>query len=72
MAQLDFKESLVELSFPTPDDLRHFEVTVKPDTGIWQGGRFKFSFEIPPYALLPPWRFVCCVCPRAAWVWKRG
>jgi hypothetical protein len=49
LARIEFSESLVKLDFPNSDDLRHFSVVVKPDSGIWAGGSFKFMFDIPRY-----------------------
>ena len=49
IAGIDFKESLVQLEFPDAHDVWNFFAYVKPDSGIWNGGVFKFSFEIPKY-----------------------
>eukprot|EP00730_Choanoeca_flexa_P003160 TRINITY_DN11311_c1_g3_i3.p1 TRINITY_DN11311_c1_g3~~TRINITY_DN11311_c1_g3_i3.p1 ORF type:complete len:182 (+),score=31.97 TRINITY_DN11311_c1_g3_i3:81-626(+) len=34
-----------KISFDDPDDLMHFRMTLKPDEGLWKGGKFDFSFE---------------------------
>lgn len=36
-----------ELEFPDPDDLLHFILWIRPDEGLWRGGEFKFTFNIP-------------------------
>ncbi|KAK9452342.1 ubiquitin-conjugating enzyme/RWD-like protein [Limtongia smithiae] len=53
-AQIRVQKDLTELvlpstmktHFPNPDDLLNFEVTIEPDEGMYQGGRFLFSFKI--------------------------
>lgn len=39
------------MSFPNPNDLTNFQVTVHPDGGLWNGARYHFTFVIP--ALYP-------------------
>ncbi|ORZ30338.1 NEDD8-conjugating enzyme UBC12 [Catenaria anguillulae PL171] len=36
----------IQLSFPDPNNILDFHVTVSPDEGLYAGGRFKFSFKI--------------------------
>lgn len=36
------------LSFPNPTVLHSMTLTVKPTTGLYRGGTFKFSIEVPP------------------------
>jgi len=44
-----------KISFPDPDNLMKFEVQVKPSDGLYLGGQFKFSVEIPTsYPYDPP------------------
>jgi len=51
-----------ELIFPDPKDLAHFNVILRPDEGIYAGGRFKFSVEVTPeYNMQPP--KVHCLTP---------
>lgn len=38
--------STMKTHFPNPDDLLNFEVTIEPDEGMYQGGRFNFTFKI--------------------------
>ncbi|KAK9390359.1 ubiquitin-conjugating enzyme/RWD-like protein, partial [Lipomyces mesembrius] len=53
-AQIRVQKDLTELSlpstmkthFPNPDDLLHFNVAIEPDEGMYQGGKFNFSFTI--------------------------
>ncbi|KAK9477747.1 ubiquitin-conjugating enzyme E2 [Lipomyces japonicus] len=53
-AQIRVQKDLTELSlpptiktfFPDPDDLLNFQVTIEPDEGLYQGGKFIFSFVI--------------------------
>ncbi|KAG7367708.1 ubiquitin-conjugating enzyme [Nitzschia inconspicua] len=43
------------VTFPNPNDLTSFNVTVKPDTGYWAGATYEFVFTIPPhYPHSPP------------------
>lgn len=47
--------STTEVILLDAKDYSRFNVIVKPDEGIYCGGRFKFSFEIPPeYNMQPP------------------
>lgn len=36
----------METSFKDPEDLMNFELMLKPDEGLYQGGKFHFSFAI--------------------------
>lgn len=46
---------IATVTFPNPNDLTNFRVSVSPDTGIWQGATYQFSFEIPSaYPHEPP------------------
>jgi ubiquitin-conjugating enzyme E2 M len=53
-AQLRVQKDLTELSlpstmkthFPDPEDTMNFELELRPDEGMYKGGRFKFSFAI--------------------------
>mmetsp|Transcript_7089 Transcript_7089/g.10583 ORF Transcript_7089/g.10583 Transcript_7089/m.10583 type:complete len:219 (+) Transcript_7089:83-739(+) len=50
---------IATVTFPNPNDLTFFNVSVSPDTGIWQGAKYDFTFEIPPgYPHEPP-KVVC-------------
>ncbi|CAD5126038.1 DgyrCDS14212 [Dimorphilus gyrociliatus] len=37
-----------KVDFPDPDDLLNFKLTLIPDEGFYRGGKFVFSFKIPP------------------------
>eukprot|EP00123_Amoebidium_parasiticum_P006317 comp17296_c0_seq1/m.16433 comp17296_c0_seq1/g.16433 ORF comp17296_c0_seq1/g.16433 comp17296_c0_seq1/m.16433 type:complete len:173 (-) comp17296_c0_seq1:273-791(-) len=37
-----------KVEFPKPDDLLNFELTIRPDEGMYQGGTFRFTFKVPP------------------------
>ena len=43
--------NVAQISFPNPNDLTNFNVTVHPDTGPWTGASYDFTFAIP--ALYP-------------------
>ncbi|KAF2096625.1 hypothetical protein NA57DRAFT_58528 [Rhizodiscina lignyota] len=53
-AQLRVQKDLSELSlgstmkttFPNPDDILNFVLTIEPDEGMYKGGRFSFNFAI--------------------------
>ena len=46
---------IAEASFPNPQDLTNFLVTVHPDEGFWAGATYEFSVNIPPtYPHDPP------------------
>ncbi|KAL2264735.1 hypothetical protein VTJ83DRAFT_7245 [Remersonia thermophila] len=55
-AQLRVQKDLSELSlgstmsteFPDPDDILSFILYIEPDEGMYKGGRFSFTFNIPP------------------------
>lgn len=55
-AQLRVQKDLSELSlgstmsteFPDPDNILSFVLHVEPDEGMYKGGRFSFTFQIPP------------------------
>ncbi|KAL2017015.1 hypothetical protein VTK56DRAFT_2696 [Thermocarpiscus australiensis] len=55
-AQLRVQKDLSELSlgttmtteFPDPDNILSFVLYIEPDEGMYKGGRFSFSFSIPP------------------------
>ncbi|KAL1839701.1 hypothetical protein VTJ49DRAFT_1238 [Mycothermus thermophilus] len=54
-AQLRVQKDLSELSlgntmsteFPDPDDILSFILYIEPDEGMYKGGRFSFTFNIP-------------------------
>lgn len=57
--QVDFQEldlpHNAKLNVPDPDDLLHFEISVRPDDGLWHGGEFTFNFDVPDnYPHKPP------------------
>ena len=35
------------VNFEDPNKLHSFTVTISPDDGYWQGGRFKFHIDVP-------------------------
>jgi ubiquitin-conjugating enzyme E2 M len=46
---------IATVTFPNPNDLTSFRVSVAPEDGIWQGATYEFSFEIPSgYPHEPP------------------
>ncbi|OJD11511.1 hypothetical protein AJ78_07736 [Emergomyces pasteurianus Ep9510] len=49
----------IEFHFKNKDDLLHFEVVIQPDEGMYKGGSFVFTFDIPhvgenPFPFSPP------------------
>lgn len=43
------------VEFPNPDDLMYFRLYLVPDEGIYKGGHFSFTFDIPAeYPIEPP------------------
>lgn len=36
----------MKLSFPNPDDILNFTLTIEPDEGMYKGGVFHFTFAI--------------------------
>lgn len=36
----------MELKYPNLEDIMNFEVIITPDEGMYEGGRFRFSFAI--------------------------
>uniref|UniRef100_A0A0D3GZL8 UBC core domain-containing protein n=1 Tax=Oryza barthii TaxID=65489 RepID=A0A0D3GZL8_9ORYZ len=55
IAELNLPKS-TRISFPNgKDDLMNFEVTIRPDEGYYVGGKFIFTFQVPPaYPHEPP------------------
>lgn len=46
---------IATVTFPNPNDLTSFRVSVAPESGIWQGATYEFSFDIPSaYPHEPP------------------
>ncbi|XP_009072391.1 PREDICTED: NEDD8-conjugating enzyme UBE2F, partial [Acanthisitta chloris] len=44
-----------KVNFPDPNKLHYFQLTVTPDEGYYQGGKFQFETEVPDaYNMLPP------------------
>ncbi|KAJ5511460.1 hypothetical protein N7453_003563 [Penicillium expansum] len=38
--------STMKMSFPNPDDILNFTLTIEPDEGMYKGGVFNFSFAV--------------------------
>lgn len=38
--------STMKMSFPNPDDILHFTLTIEPDEGMYKGGVFHFTFAV--------------------------
>ncbi|KAI7973833.1 hypothetical protein EIK77_001032 [Talaromyces pinophilus] len=38
--------STMKMSFPNPDDILNFTLTIEPDEGMYKGGSFNFTFSI--------------------------
>lgn len=38
--------STMKMSFPNPDDILNFTLTIEPDEGMYKGGVFHFSFTV--------------------------
>lgn len=38
--------STMKISFPNPDDILNFTLTIEPDEGMYKGGAFHFNFVI--------------------------
>ncbi|UDD57241.1 NEDD8-conjugating protein ubc12 [Aspergillus flavus] len=38
--------STMKMSFPNPDDILNFTLTIEPDEGMYKGGAFHFSFNV--------------------------
>ncbi|EMP27007.1 NEDD8-conjugating enzyme UBE2F [Chelonia mydas] len=36
-----------KVNFPDPNKLHYFQLTVTPDEGYYQGGKFQFEIEVP-------------------------
>lgn len=46
---------VAEVTFPKPNDLTSFNVSITPDTGYWKGARYEFEFKVPAhYPHSPP------------------
>ncbi|CAL9749335.1 unnamed protein product [Musa acuminata subsp. burmannicoides] len=55
ISELNLPKSTI-ISFPNgEDDLMNFEISIRPDEGYYQGGRFVFTFQVSPsYPHEPP------------------
>lgn len=52
--ELDIPPS-IQVSFPAPDDLMHFDLTLSPEEGYYKVGIFSFSISVPEdYPHKPP------------------
>jgi ubiquitin-conjugating enzyme E2 M len=58
IAELDGGK-VANVSFPDPNELTFFKVTVKPDTGYWKGATYDFSFTIPAHYPHEPPKVEC-------------
>lgn len=58
IAELDGGK-VANVSFPDPNDLTSFRVTVSPDSGFWQGATYHFSFAIPAHYPHEPPKVEC-------------
>ncbi|KAH8694242.1 putative NEDD8 conjugating enzyme [Talaromyces proteolyticus] len=38
--------STMKMTFPNPDDILNFTLTIEPDEGMYKGGSFNFTFSI--------------------------
>jgi ubiquitin-protein ligase len=38
--------STMKMTFPNPDDILNFTLTIEPDEGMYKGGAFHFTFTI--------------------------
>ena len=55
VADLEQNSGVIEVTFPDPDKLHEFEVVIRPEEGMWHGGKFKFLVTVPEeYNLKPP------------------
>ena len=54
IAELDGGK-VAKISFPNPNDLSSFDVSVTPDSGYWKSATYHFTFQIPAhYPHSPP------------------
>ena len=45
----------ISLRFPDENDIKHFIVRIKPESGLWETGCFDFEFTIPDeFPFAPP------------------
>ena len=58
IAELDGGK-VATIEFPNPNDLTRFQVTVKPDTGLWLGATYTFTFAIPDHYPHSPPKVTC-------------
>uniref|UniRef100_A0A1D5QMB4 Ubiquitin conjugating enzyme E2 F (putative) n=1 Tax=Macaca mulatta TaxID=9544 RepID=A0A1D5QMB4_MACMU len=49
------RKGTCKVHFPDPNKLHCFQLTVTPDEGYYQGGKFQFETEVPDaYNMVPP------------------
>ncbi|KAJ3182250.1 NEDD8-conjugating protein ubc12 [Gaertneriomyces sp. JEL0708] len=46
LGDMDRLPSTMTLTFPDPNDVFQFELTIKPDEGFYKGGLFRFTFKV--------------------------
>ena len=55
ISEIKHSNGFFEIKFPDPNILYKFEVSIKPDDGMWKGGFFKFEVFVPEeYNMKPP------------------
>ncbi|XP_064308196.1 NEDD8-conjugating enzyme UBE2F isoform X2 [Phalacrocorax carbo] len=52
---IKYPKGTCKVNFPDPNKLHYFQLTVIPDEGYYQGGKFQFEIEVPDaYNMVPP------------------
>ncbi|TPX69922.1 hypothetical protein SpCBS45565_g02083 [Spizellomyces sp. 'palustris'] len=46
LGELDKLPSTMTMSFPDPNDVFNFQLTIRPDEGFYKGGLFRFTFKV--------------------------
>lgn len=60
------------VNFEDPSILHHFSLTITPDEGLWQGGRFKFQIDIPEeYNILVSLKIKTCFRTMTVFIRKK-
>jgi len=51
--------TVAQVVFPNPNELTSFNVVVAPDSGLWVGAKYEFSFSIPALYPHEPPKVLC-------------
>eukprot|EP00953_Heterococcus_sp_UTEX-ZZ885_P005171 3266-Heterococcus_DN1.PRE.1 len=66
IAELD-GGTVAVITFPNPNNLCNFQVVVTPDSGLWKGASYDFSFTVPGHYPHDPPKVICNTKSELLW-----